>query len=72
MQGSGVRLTEILPGLVRSEFAAARWRGDEERAAQFYGKFDAALSPEDVADAVLYALDTLAHVNICDLVLRPA
>jgi NADP-dependent 3-hydroxy acid dehydrogenase YdfG len=72
LQGSGVRLTEILPGLVRSEFAAARWRGDEERAAQFYDKFDAALSPEDVADAVLYALDTPAHVNICDLVLRPA
>jgi NADP-dependent 3-hydroxy acid dehydrogenase YdfG len=72
LQGSGVRLTEVLPGLVRSEFAAARWGGDEARAEKFYDRFDAALMPEDVADAVLYALDTPPHVNICDLVLRPA
>ncbi|MDA1099033.1 MAG: SDR family NAD(P)-dependent oxidoreductase [Proteobacteria bacterium] len=72
LQGTGVRLTEVMPGLVRSEFAAARWGGDEARAAEFYGRFDSALSPEDVADAVLYALDTPPHVNICDLVLRPA
>lgn len=72
LQGSGVRLTEIRPGLVRSEFAAARWGGDEARAEKFYARFDAALSPEDVAQAVLYALDTPSHVNICDLVLRPA
>ena len=72
LQGSGVRLTEVMPGLVRSEFAAARWGGDEARAEEFYARFDAALSPDDVADAVLYALDTPAHVNICDLVLRPA
>ena len=72
LQGTGVRLCEILPGLVRTEFAAARWRGDEARAEEFYDRFDAALSPQDVADAVLYVLDTPAHVNICDLVLRPA
>ncbi|MBL6951449.1 MAG: SDR family NAD(P)-dependent oxidoreductase [Alphaproteobacteria bacterium] len=72
LRGTGVRLTEVMPGLVRSEFAAARWGGDEARAEKFYDRFDAALSPEDVADAVLYTLDTPAHVNICDLVLRPA
>jgi 3-hydroxy acid dehydrogenase / malonic semialdehyde reductase len=72
LRGTGVRLTEVMPGLVRSEFAAARWGGDEERAEKFYDRFDAALSPEDVADAVLYTLDTPQHVNICDLVLRPA
>ena len=72
LQGSGVRLTEILPGLVRTEFAAARWRGDEARAEEFYARREAALSPQDVADAVLYVLNTPAHVNICDLVLRPA
>ena len=72
LQGSGVRLTEIRPGLVRSEFAAARWVGDEARAEKFYERFDAFLSPEDVAQAVLYTLDTPTHVNICDLVLRPA
>ncbi|NQV60328.1 MAG: SDR family NAD(P)-dependent oxidoreductase [Alphaproteobacteria bacterium] len=72
LRGTGVRLTEVMPGLVRSEFAAARWGGDEARAEKFYDRFDSALSPEDVADAVLYTLDTPAHVNICDLVLRPA
>jgi NADP-dependent 3-hydroxy acid dehydrogenase YdfG len=72
LQGTGVRLTEVMPGLVRTEFAAARWLGDEERAQEFYDRFDAALSPEDISDAVLYALDTPVHVNICDLILRPA
>jgi NADP-dependent 3-hydroxy acid dehydrogenase YdfG len=72
LQGSGVRLTEVMPGLVRTEFASARWLGDEERAQEFYDRYDAALAPEDVSDAVLYALDTPAHVSICDLVLRPA
>ena len=57
---------------VASKFAAARWGGDEARAEKFYERFDAFLSPEDVAQAVLYALDTPTHVNICDLVLRPA
>ena len=46
--------------------------GDQDRAEEFYDKFDAALSPEDIAEAVLYVLDTPPHVNICDLVLRPA
>ncbi|MFP6771964.1 MAG: SDR family oxidoreductase [Alphaproteobacteria bacterium] len=72
LQGTGVRLTEIMPGLVRTEFAAARWRGDEERSEEFYDKFDAALSADDVAAAILYALETPSHVNICELVLRPA
>ncbi len=72
LRGSGVRLTEIMPGLVRTEFAAARWLGDEARAQEFYDRFDAALLPEDVSDAVLYALDTPPHVTISDLILRPA
>jgi NADP-dependent 3-hydroxy acid dehydrogenase YdfG len=72
LQGTGIRLSEVMPGLVRTEFAAARWRGDEARAEEFYARREAALSPQDVADAVLYVLNTPAHVNICDLVLRPA
>ena len=72
LQGTGVRLTEVMPGLVRTEFASARWSGDEKRAQEFYDRFDAALAPEDISDAVHYVLDTPAHVNICDLVLRPA
>ncbi len=71
LKGTGIRLTEVMPGLVRTEFAAARWGGDEARAEEFYAKFDAALSPEDVADAVIYTLQTPSHVTICDLILRP-
>jgi len=71
LHGTGVRVTEILPGLVKSGFAAARWRGDEKRAEAFYADFKTMMQPEDVARAVLYALAQPPHMCVAELHLMP-
>jgi len=68
--GSGVRFTTVDPGMVESEFSLVRFAGDRARAGQVYEGLDA-LSPADVADAILYAVTRPAHVNVGELVLWP-
>ena len=68
--GRGVRVSEILPGLTRTGFAARRL-GDVQRAEEFYDGFEAALRPEDVAETVLFALRQPAHVEIAQLLVLP-
>lgn len=71
-KGKGVRVTQILPGLVRTEFAETRWSGDTARAEEFYGKFPVVLDPADVARAVVYAAEQPPHVTIAELVVVTA
>ena len=66
-----IRITEILPGLVRSGFAEARYRGDRDKAAAFYDSFPAALEPDDIAAATLFALGQPQHINISQIVVTP-
>jgi 3-hydroxy acid dehydrogenase / malonic semialdehyde reductase len=66
----GIRVTQIAPGAVETEFSTVRFKGDEDRATKVYQGFKP-LSPEDVADAVLYCASLPAHVNINDLVIMP-
>ena len=66
-----IRITEILPGLVRTGFAEARHRGDSDMAAAFYDSFPAALEPEDIAAAVHFALEQPERVNIAQVVVTP-
>lgn len=67
-EGRGVRFTTVDPGMVKTDFSAVRFRGDQDRAAKVYAGVEA-LSPEDVADAVLYAVTRPPHVNIGEIVL---
>ena len=53
--GRGIRVTEIMPGLVRTGFAQQRL-GDEQQAREFYDSSGQCLQPQDVARTVLYAL----------------
>lgn len=69
--GTGVRVTEILPGLVRTNFALNRW-GDRTRADAFYDDFGVCLDPDDVARTVLFALGQPPHVVISQLVVVPS
>ncbi len=71
-RGQGVRVTQILPGLVRTEFAQARWGGDAGKAEKFYGDFLAALTPDDIARSVLFAIEQPTHVTISEIVVLPA
>ena len=66
-----LRITEILPGLVRTSFAEARHRGDSERAAAFYDAAAASLTAADIVAAVLFALDQPESVNISQIVVTP-
>jgi len=64
---SGVRVSEVAPGMVQTEeFSTVRFGGDEARAAAVYAGVDA-LTAEDVADAIVWVGTRPAHVNI-DLV----
>lgn len=69
---SGIRVIEVVPGLTRTGFAQSRWRGDSERARAFFDQFPSALAPEDVADAVHYALTRPRHVNVQQIVVTPS
>jgi NADP-dependent 3-hydroxy acid dehydrogenase YdfG len=61
--GTPVRVTSVDPGMVETDFSLVRFHGDEERAAKVY-KGITPLSPEDVADTIVWAVSRPAHVNI--------
>lgn len=69
--GSGIRVTEILPGTARTEFGEARWRGDTAQADAFYDSYETLLSAEDVARCVVFALEQPPQVVIAQLVVVP-
>jgi NADP-dependent 3-hydroxy acid dehydrogenase YdfG len=71
LRGSAIRVSEIMPGTARTGFAEARWRGDQAEAAKFYNAFKTLLTAEDVARAVIYALDQPPHVVVAELVILP-
>jgi 3-hydroxy acid dehydrogenase / malonic semialdehyde reductase len=68
--GRPIRVTNVAPGLVETDFSKVRFRGDEEKARGVYA--DVALGgpmrPEDVADCILFALTRPAHVNVDEIV----
>jgi len=68
LMGTAVRVTSVEPGMVETEFSKVRFRGDEERAAKVYEKITP-LTPEDIADAIVWAATRPPHVNIHTIVL---
>ena len=70
LQGTPIRVTSIDPGLVETEFSQVRFRGDREKAARPYAGFQP-LTPEDIAEAVVWALERPSHVNIMSMTIFP-
>jgi NADP-dependent 3-hydroxy acid dehydrogenase YdfG len=65
-----IRVTNIAPGLVETEFSLIRFKGDENRAKQVYQGIEA-LKAEDIADAIWWAVSRPAHVQIADITILP-
>ena len=68
--GRPVRVTEILPGMVETEFSVVRFDGDTERADQVYAGLDP-LTADDVAECIRWAVSLPSHVNIDSIVVKP-
>ncbi|MFT4539764.1 MAG: 3-hydroxy acid dehydrogenase/malonic semialdehyde reductase [Planctomycetota bacterium] len=66
--GSGVRFTTVDPGMVETEFSKVRFGGDEEKAKAVYAGMDP-IRPEDVADAILWAITRPPNINIGEIVM---
>ncbi|MEM6452449.1 MAG: SDR family NAD(P)-dependent oxidoreductase [Cyanobacteria bacterium P01_D01_bin.105] len=68
--GSGLRVSEICPGRVTSEFYQSA-KGDRQRLDAMNNSGIRELTPNDIAAAVLYAVDAPAHVNVATIELLP-
>jgi 3-hydroxy acid dehydrogenase / malonic semialdehyde reductase len=69
---TAIRITEINPGLTRTDIIVTRYRGDQEMAQAYFDQFKTALDPEDVARMVLFAIQQPRHVQIAQLVVLPS
>jgi 3-hydroxy acid dehydrogenase/malonic semialdehyde reductase len=67
--GRPIRITTVDAGLVESEFSVVRFKGDVETADSVYAGVDP-ITPDEVADCVLFALTRPPHVNIDELVIK--
>lgn len=68
--GQPVRITEIAPGMVETEFSLVRFDGDEEAADRVYQGMQP-LRAEDVAECIRWATAQPPHVNVDEIVVRP-
>ena len=70
LQGKPVRITNVAPGLVDTNFSRVRFKGDEEKAAAVYSNvaLGGPLHAEDVADCIMFALTRPPHVNVDEIV----
>jgi len=68
--GTGIRVSNVEPGLADTEFSEVRFKGDRARAKSVYEGMTP-LSAEDVADAIVWCVSRPAHVNIQTLLIMP-
>lgn len=66
LNGKGIKVGAIHPGLVQTEFSEIRFKGDTKRAEKVYENFTP-LQPQDIAEIIYFAVTRPSHVNIADL-----
>lgn len=70
LNGTGVKVTTVDPGLAETEFSSVRFRGDDERAKSVYRGMTP-LSPEEVAEGILFAVTCSDNMVVAEMVLLP-
>lgn len=68
---AGIKVTEIRPGMVETEFSQVRFHGDRERAAKVYNGLTP-LTGADIAETIAWVAQLPAHMNVNDMVVMPA
>lgn len=66
----GIKVTQVRPGLVETEFSLVRFKGDEEKASKVYQGYQP-LKPEDIAEVAYYSTTLPDHVVINDIEVTP-
>ncbi len=66
---TGIRVTEIDPGMVETEFSLVRFKGDEKSAKSVYSNIANPITADDIADAIVYAITRPHRVNIAQIML---
>lgn len=66
LNGTGIKVGAINPGMVATEFSDVRFKGDSERAKKVYQNFTP-LQPQDIAEIIWFTVTRPPHVNIADL-----
>jgi len=70
LNGTPIRVSEVAPGMVETEFSLVRFHGDAERAAKVYQGLTP-LSPDDIAEAIVWCATRPLHVNVSEMVVMP-
>ena len=68
--GTPIRVSSVDPGLVETEFSQVRFHGDNKKAEKVYQGLTP-LTPDDIADVVLFCVTRPAHVNLSEILLVP-
>jgi 3-hydroxy acid dehydrogenase/malonic semialdehyde reductase len=66
----GIKVTGIAPGAVETNFSLVRFKGDSEKAQKVYEGYQP-LTPEDVAETILFAIEQPTHVQLADITILP-
>jgi len=66
----GIRVTNIQPGAVETDFSKVRFKGDSERASKVYAGYEPLL-PEDIADTIAYCINAPERVSIAEIAIYP-
>lgn len=69
--GEPLRVVEIAPGMVKTDFSLVRYRGDQAAADAVYAGVENPLVADDVAEAIVHAVELPSHVNLDLVVVRP-
>ncbi|MGN7865643.1 SDR family NAD(P)-dependent oxidoreductase [Chryseobacterium sp. 22458] len=67
----GIKVTNIQPGAVETDFSMVRFKGDTERASNVYAGYEP-LKAEDIADAIVYCINAPKHVTVSDMTIYPS